>query len=127
MGVLVLRPGMLLAQTTASDMAPIAQDTAAQSAAPTTHEARGVVTAVDPNASPQTVVVQTVVPTPTGTTDLTVGGDVVAQTTIRQGTTPKSLTDLQVGDRVWIRWTKTADTLVVDAIRILAQSPGTAG
>ncbi len=107
--VLVTGPAVLSAQTT---------DNGTQSAQAATHEATGVVTAVEPDAHPQTVVVQT----KAGNQDMTVGADVFDQTKITQGNAEKSLADLKVGDRVWIRWKKTPDTLVADSIRILPSS-----
>jgi hypothetical protein len=109
MGVLLMAPRTTFAQTAGEATAP------SDSVQRVTHEGTGVVTAIEPDAHPQTVVVQT----KAGDQDMTVGADVLEQTQITQGNTEKTLTDLKAGDRVWIRWKKTADALIADAIRIL--------
>ncbi len=79
------------------------------------HEGAGVVTAVEPDAHPQTVVVET----KAGNQEMTVGAYVFDQTKITEGRSEKGLGDVKVGDRVWIRWKKTDDALIADSIRIL--------
>ncbi len=77
--------------------------------------AEGVVTHVEPQASPATLVMKTM----RGKEALIVGVDVPAQTIIREGKAAKKLEDIQVGDRVWMRWDRLDNRLAADQIRIL--------
>ncbi|MFI5342199.1 MAG: hypothetical protein ACHQ7N_20485 [Candidatus Methylomirabilales bacterium] len=77
------------------------------------HRVRGEVTAVEPGA--KTMVVKAM----EGKKALDVGVDVTDRTIIRQGKANKTLGDLKVGDRVWMKYEKTSDKLVADYIRIL--------
>lgn len=76
---------------------------------------RGVVTAVEPSASPSTLTLKVM----RGKQEETVGVDVPAGTKILAGKTAKTLADLKVGDRVWMKYDRTSDKLVADSIRIL--------
>ncbi len=80
---------------------------------PVFHRIRGEVTAVEPGARTMTV------KTMQGKKELTVGVDITDKTVIRQGRAHKTLPDLKVGDRVWMRYERTNDKLVADYIRIL--------
>ncbi len=120
MAVLLIAPCALYAQAATDNSQQAQNNTSTESV---THEATGTVTAVEPNAHPQTVVIQS----KAGNQDMTIGADVFNQTKISQGSTEKSLNDVKVGDRVWIRWTKTPDTLIADSIRILAPAGQTQG
>jgi len=77
--------------------------------------AEGVVTHVEPNAMPPTLVMKTM----TGKEALIVGVDVPAQTIIREGKAVKTLGDIKIGDRVWMRWDRMENRLVADQIHIL--------
>jgi hypothetical protein len=77
------------------------------------HRVRGEVTAVEPGA--KTMVVNAM----EGKKALDVGVDVTDKTIIRQGKANKTLGDIKVGDRVWMKYEKTSDKLVADYIRIL--------
>ncbi len=74
---------------------------------------RGEVTAVEPGA--KTLVVKAM----EGNKPLDVGVDVTDKTIIREGKVNKTLADLKVGDRVWMKYERTADKLVADDVRIL--------
>ena len=78
---------------------------------------RGEVTAVEPGA--KTMVVKAM----EGKKALDVGVDVTDKTIIREGKVNKTLGDIKVGDRVWMKYEKTSDKLVAESIRIL--SPAT--
>ena len=54
----------------------------------------------------------------------TVGVDVPDTAKIMQGKTAKTLADIKVGDRVWMKCDRMSDKLVADQIHIL--SPGKA-
>jgi len=77
--------------------------------------AEGVVTHVEPQAVPPTLVMKT----QEGKQELIVGVDVPATTIIREGKSVKSLQDLKPGDRLWMRWTRAENRLVADAIHVL--------
>ena len=77
------------------------------------HRVRGEVTAVEPGA--KTMVVKAM----EGKKALDVGVDITDKTIIREGKTNKTLGDIKVGDRVWMKYEKTSDKLVADYIRIL--------
>lgn len=74
---------------------------------------RGEVTAVEPGA--KTMVVKAM----EGKKALDVGVDVTDKTIIREGKANKTLGDIKVGDRVWMKYEKASDKLVADSIRIL--------
>ena len=75
----------------------------------------GVVTAVEPGAAPPTLVVRAM----EGTTPLIVGVDVPGTAIIRQGKAQKSLGDIKVGDRVWMKYARTTNHLLAEDIHIL--------
>ncbi len=77
------------------------------------HRVRGEVTAVEPGA--KTLVVKAM----RGKEDVTVGVDVTDQTMIREGKAHKTLTDIKVGDRVWMKYERASNGWVADTIRIL--------
>lgn len=74
---------------------------------------RGEVTAVEPTAKTLTVKALR------GKAPATVGVEVPDTATITQGKATKTLADLQVGDRVWMKYDRMRDKLVADQIRIL--------
>jgi hypothetical protein len=74
---------------------------------------QGEVTAVEHGA--KTLVVKAM----EGKKALDVGVDVTDKTIIREGKANKTLGDIKVGDRVWMKYEKTSDKLVADSIRIL--------
>jgi len=76
---------------------------------------RGEVTAVEPSANPMTLTMKT----KEGKEELTVGVDVTGKTIIREGKTRKTLSDIRVGDRVWMKYERTDGKLVADYVRIL--------
>jgi len=76
---------------------------------------RGAVTAVEPSANPATLTLKVM----RGKQAETVGVDVPATATIHEGKATKTLADLKVGDRVWLKYDRTNDKLVADSIRIL--------
>jgi len=80
--------------------------------------AEGVVTHVEPQAVPPTLVMKTM----TGKDALIVGVDVPATTIIREGKAAKKLEDIKVGDRVRMRWDRLDNQLVADRIHILKAS-----
>ena len=77
------------------------------------HRVSGEVTAVEPGA--KTMVVKAM----EGKKVLDVGVDVTDKTIIREGKTNKTLGDIKVGDRVWMKYEKTSDKLIAEYIRIL--------
>jgi len=77
------------------------------------HRVRGEVTAVEPGARTMTVKAMQ------GKQELTVGVDVTDKTVIRQGKAHKTLGDIKVGDRVWMKYERTGDKLVAENIHIL--------
>ena len=74
---------------------------------------RGEVTAVEPGA--KTMVVKAM----EGKKALDIGVDVTDKTIIQEGKANKTLGDIKVGDRVWMKYEKASDKLVADSIRIL--------
>ncbi len=74
---------------------------------------RGEVTAVEPGA--KTMVVKAM----EGKKALDVGVDITDKTIIREGKANKTLGDIKVGDRVWMKYEKTGNGLMADSIRIL--------
>lgn len=90
--------------------------TSAAAPRPVVRRVRGEVTAVEPAANPPALVVKVM----RGKKEpLTVGVDVTDKTIIRQGKAKKTLEDIKVGDRVWMKYKRTNDKLVADAIHIL--------
>ncbi|HSB80942.1 MAG TPA: hypothetical protein VLM91_19335 [Candidatus Methylomirabilis sp.] len=79
---------------------------------------RGEVTHVETSANPPTLTVNVM----RGKQAETVGVDVPAGAKIMAGKSMKSLADIKVGDRVWMRYDRTSDRLVADQIRILGMS-----
>lgn len=80
---------------------------------PEVRRVRGEVTAVEPGA--KTMVVKAM----EGKKALDVGVDVTGKTIIREGKANKTLGDIKIGDRVWMKYERTSDKLVADYIRIL--------
>lgn len=76
---------------------------------------RGAVMAVEPSASPATLTLKVM----RGKQAETVGVDVPATATIHEGKATKTLADVKVGDRVWMKYDRINDKLVADSIRIL--------
>ncbi len=76
---------------------------------------RGEVTHVETSANPQTLTMNVKL----GKQVETVGVDVPATAKITEGKTTKTLADVKVGDRVWMRYDRTSNGLVADQIRIL--------
>ncbi len=125
-GTLALGSGVALAADEASK-APVGTNAPATSKMPggskaaathaaaqaTIHRVRGEVTAVEPTA--RTLVVKVM----EGKKELTVGVDVTDKTIIREAKTHKTLADIKVGDRVWMKYERTNDKLVAEAIHIL--------
>ena len=113
-GALTLGAGVALAATDASKTAASPEATTVQTANKAeVHRVRGEVTAVEPGA--KTMVVKAM----EGKKALDVGVDVTDKTIIREGKASKTLTDIKVGDRVWMKYEKTNDKLVADFVRIL--------
>jgi hypothetical protein len=113
-GALTLGAGVALAATDTSKTAASPESTTVQTATKAeVHRVRGEVTAVEPGA--RTMVVKAM----EGKKALDVGVDVTDKTIIRQGKANKTLDDIKVGDRVWMRYEKTSDKLVADFVRIL--------
>lgn len=77
---------------------------------------RGEVTAVEPNA--KTMVVKVI----RGKKALTVGVDVTDKTVIRQGKTHRTLADVKVGERVWMKYQRANGKLTAEDIHILKSS-----
>lgn len=113
-GVLVLGAGAVLASTETSKAAEGSKATASQAEKKSEfHRVRGEVTAVEPVAK------SLVVKAMEGKKELTVGVDVTDKTIIREGKTHKALSDIKVGDRVWMKYQRTNDKLVANFIRVL--------
>jgi len=113
-GVLTLGAGVALAATDTSKTAASPAATTVQTATKAeVHRVRGEVTAVEPGA--KTMVVKAM----EGKKALDVGVDFTDKTIIREGKASKTLTDIKVGDRVWMKYQKTSDKLVADFVRIL--------
>ncbi len=120
-GVLALCAGVALAAPYGSTT-PEGVETPAAQAAPTRavhHTVRGEVTAVEPGANPPTLVVKAM----RGKQELTVGVDITDRTVIHQGKAKKTLADIKVGDRVWMKYERTKQTEVAEEIHILKPAP----
>ncbi len=76
---------------------------------------RGQVAAVEPGATPPTVVVKVM----EGKTPLIVGVDVTGKTLIWEGKARKTVSDIKVGDRVWLKYERTPSHLMAQDIRLL--------
>ncbi len=146
-GTLALGTGSALAAESAAPAAPPAKPATTemskgQAAAPKTNEAkeskaqqqqevkaskngekevgvdrivRGEVTHVETAATPPTLTVSV----KRGKQADTVGVDVPSTAKITEGKTVKTLADIKVGDRVWMRYDRTSNGLVADQIHIL--------
>jgi hypothetical protein len=126
-GSLSLGAGLAMAAT-AETKAPEAAKTPAATAAPAAKAeqqakgekevapdriARGEVTAVEVPAKTLTVKAMK------GKQVETVGVEVPATAKITEGKATKSLADIKVGDRVWMKYDRMTDKLVADQIHIL--------
>ncbi len=76
---------------------------------------RGEVTHVESTATPPTLTVRV----KRGKQTDTVGVDVPSTAKITEGKATKTLADIKVGDRVWMRYDRTSNGLVADQIHIL--------
>lgn len=113
-GALSLGAGAVLASTETSKTTEATKPSASQAEKKSTiHRVRGEVTAVEPGA--KTMVVKAM----EGKKELTVGVDITDKTIIREGKASKTLGDVKVGDRVWMKYEKSSDKLIADFIRIL--------
>jgi len=115
-GALTLGAGLALASTETSKAAEGSKATSSRAEKERKaefHRVRGEVTAVEPGAK------SLVVKAMPGKKELTVGVDVTDKTIIREGKAHKTLGDIRVGDRVWMKYQRTNDKLVADFIRIL--------
>ncbi len=79
---------------------------------------RGKVTHVEASATPPTMTMNVM----RGKQAETVGVDVPASAKIMQGKATKTLADIKVGDRVWMRYDRMSKGLVADQIRILGMA-----
>ncbi|MDD5558973.1 hypothetical protein [Candidatus Methylomirabilis sp.] len=85
----------------------------AQGTTPLIRTISGTVTAVVPDAKTLVVTV------PRGTTDaLVVGARVTDQTVMKEGTAKKRLEELNVGDRVWMKFERVSDGDIAQVIVI---------
>jgi len=115
-GSLVLAAGVALASTEAAKAPEGSKATARQAMSKAeVRRVRGEVTAVEPSANPMTLTMKT----KEGKEELTVGVDVTDKTIIREGKARKTLSDIKVGDRVWMKYERTDGKLVADYVRIL--------
>jgi TfoX/Sxy family transcriptional regulator of competence genes len=113
-GALTLGAGVALASTDTSKTPASPQATAVQTVKKAeVHRVRGEVTAVEPGAN--TMVVKAM----EHKKALEVGVDITSKTIIREGKARKTLADIKVGDRVWMKYEKANDKLVADFVRIL--------
>ncbi|MBI4241779.1 MAG: hypothetical protein HY613_08675 [Candidatus Rokubacteria bacterium] len=113
---LTLGAGMALASTESSKATEASKPAATQAEKEKKaefHRVRGEVTDVETGA--RTMVVKAM----QGKKELTVGVDVTDKTIIREAKAHKTLSDIKVGDRVWMKYERTNDKLVADFIRIL--------
>lgn len=120
-GALAFGAGVALAAPYGSTTSEGSQTPAAQAAPtrPVHHTVRGEVTAVEPGANPPTLVVKAM----RGKQELTVGVDITDRTVIHQGKAKKTLADIKVGDRVWMKYEQTKQTEVAEEIHILKPAP----
>ena len=111
---LTLGAGLALAASDTSKAAETTKPSAIQSEKKAeVHRVRGEVTAVEPGAN--TMVVKAM----ENKKALDVGVDITSKTIIREGKANKTLTDIKVGDHVWMKYEKANDKLVADYVRIL--------
>jgi hypothetical protein len=115
-GSLILGVQAALASTEAAK-APEASKTSTTQVMPKPEirRVRGEVTAVEPSANPPTLTMKAI----EGKQELTVGVDVTNKTIIREGKARKRLSDIKLGDRVWMKYERTDGKLVAEYIRIL--------
>jgi len=117
-GSLTLGTGVALASSSTSKATEATKSSAGRMEKKSeVRSVRGEVTAVEPGAKTMVVKVME------GKKALDVGVDVTDKTIVREGKANKTLGDIKVGDRVWMKYEKTSDKLVADSIRIL--SPAT--
>jgi hypothetical protein len=83
---------------------------------------RGEVTAVEVSATPPTLTIKVM----RGKAEETIGVTVPATARISQGKAAKTLTDIKVGDRVWLKYDQMKDRKEADQIRILKSASQTA-
>ncbi len=115
-GVLLTGAQVTLASTGAAKTPNGSKAPAARSVEPSeVHQVRGDVIAVELQASPMTLTLNTM----EGKRQLTVGVDITGKTMIREGKLVKSLGDIKAGDHVWLRYRRSNDSLVADTIRSL--------
>ena len=119
-GALALGGGVSLAAT--GEKAPEASKTPAISTVPATpgsqegkemKSVRGHVTAVDPTAKTLSIKPMQ------GKEAETIGVEVPDTAKITQGKATKTLADIKVGERVWMKYDRTGDKLEADQIHIL--------
>jgi Cu/Ag efflux protein CusF len=121
--VSTLATGALLLGAQAAVASTDAAKTTGEYKAPAAHSAqrseirqvRGEVIAVESQASPMTLTLNTM----EGKQQLTVGVDVTDKTMIREGKVAKSLSDIKVGDHVWLKYQRSNDRLVAETIRLM--------
>ena len=126
-GALTLGAGVALAATGQEKAPEPAKAPAVSKATPTSKKSekevavdrivRGEVTAVESGAKTLTVKVMR------GKEAETIGVDVPDTAKITQGKAAKTLADIKVGDRVWMKYDRTNGKLVADQIRILKSAP----
>lgn len=134
-GVLALGPGVAFAGSSDSSKAPEGAKATQVSSSPASKESkasestkyfkekgvkaeravRGEVTAVESSANPPTLTLKVM----RGKQEEAIGVDVPSGVKIREGKATKTLADVKVGDRVWMRYDHTKDRLVAEQIRIL--------
>ena len=115
-GALLLGAQAVLASTGAAKTTDESKAPSAHSAQKSEiHRVSGEVVAVEPQASPMTLTLNTM----QGKQQLTVGVDVTDKTMIREGKIAKSLSDIKIGDRVWLQYQRSNDTLVAETIRLM--------
>src|SRR5574342_396694 len=120
---LILGAGVVLASTEAGKTPEGSKTSAMQAMSKAeVRRVRGEVTAVEPSASPMTLTMKS----QEGKEVLTVGVDVTDTTIIREGKVRKSLADIKVGDRVWMKYERIDGKLVAESIRILKPTMRTA-
>ena len=123
MGALVLGSGYAFAAAStpmAGEKAPIAEGskaTAGKSEKETAPDriVRGEVTAVESTANPPTVTVKVM----RGKSLETVAVEVPSSAKITSGKVAKSVTDITIGSRIWMRYDRLSDRLVADQIHLL--------
>jgi hypothetical protein len=99
----------------ASKATHTAKETAGEKETASDRTARGTVTAVEPSANPATLTLKVM----RGKQEETIGVDVPAGVKIHEGKAVKTLSDIKLGDQVWMKYDRTSDKLIADSIRIL--------